>query len=112
MPWISSTELWRLKQGQYDARLIHDALASLQQAFVNLNQKVNTMSQVIDRLTASVTNLTTVDDSLVALVTNLAQTIRDNATDPKALNDLADKLDAESAKVSEAVTANTPAEQP
>lgn len=67
------------------------------------------MSAEIDRLTASVTSLTTVDDSLVALVGNLAQTIRDNATDPAALNALADKLDAESTKVADAVTANTPA---
>lgn len=67
------------------------------------------MSVEIDRLTASVTALTTVDDSLVALVGNLAQAIRDNASDPVALNALADKLDAESTKVAAAVTANTPA---
>lgn len=67
------------------------------------------LSAEIDRLTASVTALTTVDDSLVALVGNLAQAIRDNATDPAALNALADKLDAESIKVADAVTANTPA---
>lgn len=66
------------------------------------------MSAEIDRLTASVTALTTVDDSLVTLVANLAQTIRDNATDPAALNSLADKLDAEKQKVADAVTANTP----
>lgn len=70
------------------------------------------MSAEIDRLTASVTSLTTVDDSLVALVGNLAQAIRDNASDPAALNALADKLDAESTKVSDAVTANTPVQNP
>jgi methyl-accepting chemotaxis protein len=73
-----------------------------------INQRTIEMSAEIDRITASVTNLTTVDDSLVALVTNLAQTIRDNADNPAALNALADKLDAEKQKVSDAVTANTP----
>lgn len=67
------------------------------------------MSAEIDRLTASVTNLTTVDASLVTLVGNLAQLLRDSASDPAAINALADKLDAEAATVSQAVTDNTPA---
>ncbi len=87
--------------------------ANIERLLASLIRKLDHMeiklSAEIDRLTASVTNLTTVDDSLVALVTNLAQTIRDNATDPAALNALADKLDAESTKVADAVTANTPA---
>lgn len=74
-----------------------------------LLERTDKLSAEIDRLTASVTALTTVDDSLVALVGNLAQLIRDNAADPAALNSLADKLDAESAKVAAAVTDNTPA---
>lgn len=67
------------------------------------------MSQEIDRLTASVTNLTTVDASLVTLVGNLAQLLRESASDPAAINALADKLDAEAATVAQAVTDNTPA---
>lgn len=71
--------------------------------------KETTMSAEIDRLTASVTNLTTVDASLVTLVGNLAQLLRDSASDPAAINALADKLDAEAATVAQAVTDNTPA---
>lgn len=75
----------------------------------SIERKIDLMSAEIDRLTASVANLTTVDDSLVALVGQLAQAIRNNASDPAALNALADSLDTEAQKVSDAVTANTPA---
>lgn len=30
MPWISSTELWRLKRGNIDHTLVHDALVGIQ----------------------------------------------------------------------------------
>ena len=48
MPWISSTELWRLKQGNIDYKLVHDALASVQQALLNLNHRMNLMASSID----------------------------------------------------------------
>lgn len=89
-------------------RRLHDSLAGIQETLGYINQRIKSMSAEIDRLTASVTNLTTVDDSLVALVGNLAQLLRDSASDPAAITALADKLDAEAGKVSEAVTANTP----
>lgn len=69
-----------------------------------------TMSAVVERLTQSVTNLTSVTDSASALIASLAQEIRDNATDEAALRELADRLDSESAELSAAVTANTPAD--
>ncbi len=90
-------------------RLLAEGFNRIERLLETILEKENTMSAEIDRLTASVTALTTVDDSLVTLVGNLAQAIRDNATDPAALNSLADKLDAEASKVSTAVTANTPA---
>ena len=67
------------------------------------------MSAELDRLTASVAAEDTVIDSAVALINGLAQQIRDHANDPAALNALADDIDAKSAALSEAVTANTPA---
>jgi uncharacterized protein (UPF0264 family) len=69
--------------------------------------KLHNMSAELDRLTASVAAVQTQDDSIIALVQGLAQQIRDNATDPAALTALADSLDAESAKVAQAVTDNT-----
>ncbi len=59
MPWIGNNELWRLKQGQYDARLIHDALASIQQSLTNINQRLHIMANSIADLNAAVTDLTT-----------------------------------------------------
>jgi len=77
--------------------------------FLTIKNNSKNMSPELERLTASVQHLVTVDESLVALVGSLAQTIRDNANDPVALNALADSLDAEATNVAAAVTANTPA---
>lgn len=61
-----------------------------------------------DEVLAKVTALETANDSLIALAQGLAQEIRDNASDPVALQALADRLDTDTAKVVAAVTANTP----
>ena len=66
------------------------------------------MSAALDRLTTEVSETSTAVDSVLALVEGLAQQIRDAATDPVALNKLADELDAKQAAIAAAVTANTP----
>ncbi len=73
-------------------------------------KELKAMSAELDRLKASVAALTTSEKSLVALVKGLAQLIRDNATDPAALNAIADEIDADNAEIAAAVTENTPAE--
>ena len=70
------------------------------------------MSAQLDRLTASVASLKTVDESAAALLAGLAQQLRDAATDPTAINALADDIDADQAKLAAAVAANTPATAP
>lgn len=65
------------------------------------------MSAALDRLTTDVTAIRGAADSLIALVNGLAQIIRDNATDPAALNALADSLEAKVADINAAVAANT-----
>lgn len=67
-----------------------------------------TMSAELDRLTTEVAETKTAVASVLALVEGLAQQIRDNATDPVALNKLADDLDAAQQDIAAAVTANTP----
>lgn len=67
------------------------------------------MSAQLDRLTASVAGLKTVDESAAALLSNIAQQLRDAATDPAAINKLADDIDADNAALAAAITANTPA---
>jgi len=63
----------------------------------------------LNRLTAAVERDNTVNQSAITLLNNLSQLIRDNATDPAALNALADQLDAQQQALADAVTANTPA---
>jgi septal ring factor EnvC (AmiA/AmiB activator) len=71
-------------------------------------RKVGKMSAELDRLTTEVAETKTAVASVLALVEGLAQQIRDNATDPVALNKLADDLDAAQQDIAAAVTANTP----
>jgi hypothetical protein len=66
----------------------------------------------LTRLTAAVTNDATVNDSAETLITGLAEQLRAVAGDAAAVNALADALDAQSAKLATAVTANTPAAEP
>lgn len=65
------------------------------------------MSAELDRLTTDVANLRTVEDSAITLLQGLAAQIRDNANDPAALTALADSLEADTADLSAAITANT-----
>lgn len=80
------------------------------------------MSEVtdkVDALRAKVEAEETVEDSLLAAFSGLAQTVRDqaaaidannaaNSTAVTNLNALADKIDADSSKMADAVVANTP----
>lgn len=74
-----------------------------------LQGKIDTMATDLTRITASVAAVKDRDDSIIALVNSLAQQLRDNATDPAAINALADSLDADNQSVVDAVNANTPA---
>ena len=72
------------------------------------------MALTLDDLLTKVTNLTTVDDSLVALCQGLSEQLKAAiaANDPAKIQAVADALDAETAKITAAVTANTPAAPP
>lgn len=72
-------------------------------------EETQAMSDAVNRLQADITNLTSINQSAIALITGLAQQVRDNATDPAALNALADQLEASSSELASAVTANTTA---
>ncbi len=50
--------------------------------------------------------------SIIALVKGLAQQIRDNATNPAALQEMADKLDGVQTEIAAAVLENSPAPEP
>ncbi len=75
-----------------------------------IDKRTTTMATDLTRITSEVTEMSDAVDGAVALLGELAQMIRDNATDPAALNALADQLDSKGTELAEAVTANTPAE--
>jgi len=64
----------------------------------------------MDDLKAAVTRNTSVDDSVLALLQGISQQLKDaQATnDPQAIADVIAQLDANTQKMTDAVTANTP----
>ena len=77
---------------------------------IKLNKKVNTLMATIQELTAAVQRNTDIDDSVIALLNGIVQQLKDAQAmnDPAAIDALIVKLDANTAKMAEAVTANTP----
>lgn len=65
----------------------------------------------IQELTAAVDRNTDVDDSVLTLLEGIVQQLKDAqaSNDPKALDEVIAKLDANTKKMTDAVTANTPA---
>lgn len=74
--------------------------------------EIFTMASNVDTVIAKVTELETVNDSAIALLGQLAQEIRNNSTDQGALLELANRIDADKAKMADAIVANTPSEPP
>lgn len=70
------------------------------------------MTAALDRLTASISNLTAEDDKLLGILSTIAGEIRNNADDSAALSALADRVDAEVAKVQGGETAAQPPAAP
>lgn len=64
----------------------------------------------MDDLKAAVTRNTSVDDSVLALLQGISQQLKDAqaANDPQAITDIIAQLDANTQKMTDAVTANTP----
>lgn len=65
----------------------------------------------MDDLKAAVSRNTSVDDSVLALLQGISQQLKDAqaANDPQAIADVIAQLDANTQKMTDAVTANTPA---
>ena len=70
------------------------------------------MAADLGPLTAQVTASTSVDASAVTLITGLASQLVALKNDPVAIQALADQLNASSAALSAAITANTPVAPP
>lgn len=62
----------------------------------------------LDEILALVTQESTVDDSIIALLTQVVTELNASKNDPAKVQAIADGLNANIAKISAAVTANTP----
>ena len=85
--------------------------SSLKKILKRLKQgetQMGILQDKIEALKVEVSELTTVVNSAVTLITGLADLIRENATAPAQLEELAAGLDAQAATLAAAVTANTP----
>lgn len=60
-------------------------------------------------LEAAVTRNTDVDESVLTLIAGISQQLKDAQGDPAQIADIIAKLDANTQKMADAVTANTPA---
>lgn len=69
----------------------------------------NATQVALDNLTAKVTALTDADESAITLLKGLATIIRENAGNPAAIKAIADKVEAETVKLTDAINANTDA---
>lgn len=77
-----------------------------------LNKKVNKLMATMNDVLAAVERNTSVDDSVLAMLEGLSQQLKDAqaSNDPAAMDEVIRKLDANTQKMTEAVSKNTPAE--
>lgn len=76
----------------------------------DIKRTLKLMAANLDRITSEVEQMGDAADSAVALLQRLAQLLRESATDPAAIEALADDLDAKGSALAAAVVANTPAD--
>ena len=89
-----------------------DELRRLGGSIDALRGEIRHMAGELDALTREVAENKTVMESAAVLLASLSAQIRALATDPAALQKLADDLDANSNALAAAVEANTPATEP
>ncbi len=101
--------------GRDDEREVHVHVhmdAPLVALLQSLTQGVRTIMATLDDLVAKVAAISTVEDSVIALLTDIKARLDAaiaGGADPVKLQALSDAIDAQTAKLTDAVTANTPA---
>jgi len=93
----------------FRGRRIEKKLDTIISLLVDVRGKEVDMSAELDALTAQVQQTETLEESAITLITGLATQLTAAKEDPAAIQALADSLQAEAAKLSAAITANTPA---
>jgi hypothetical protein len=75
----------------------------------SVDRKLEAIMATLDDVVAKVTDIGTVEDSVITLLTSIKAQLDAAGQDPAKLQALSDALDAQKAKLTAAVTANTPA---
>lgn len=99
-----------LKQNQQFNTIVNrlDTIISLLSNIIN---KENTLMATLQNVTDAVAAESTVDDSIITLLNGIVQQLKDAQAsgDPAALDAVVAGIQANTAKIQSAVTANTPA---
>lgn len=79
-----------------------------------LIKRIERIMTKLDDLNAAVERNTAVDDSVITLLEGIVQQLKDanSSSDPAAIDKLIAQLDSNTQKMTDAVTRNTPVEQP
>lgn len=94
---------------QLPLRAVERRLERIEQALIVILERTKTMALDFFRLEAEIAENNDAIASAVALIQAVAQEIRDNAANQAKVAELADRLDAQSKVLADAVVANTPA---
>jgi hypothetical protein len=97
----------------------HYSIEAREEVLARLDALQSEIGLILDRqeiimatmadLEAAVTRNTDVDESVLTLLAGISQQLKDAQGDPAKIADVIAKLDANTQKMSDAVTANTPA---
>jgi predicted nucleic acid-binding Zn-ribbon protein len=100
----------RLDRIEAKTQQILDRQVEILALFSRVAEGVLVMSQELDTLTQQVKQNSDAEQSAITLLTKLSDLIKQNATDPAALNKLAADLKGSADQLAAAVVANTPAQ--
>lgn len=96
----------------WELQAVKAALLRVEEKFDGLQKGQQKMSVELDRLSEEVKEAKDVQTGASKLLGELSTLIRNNASDPVAMNKLADDLDASNQALAAAVLANTPGGPP
>jgi len=87
-------------------------LEHLHKLIHEINFKVDYIMATLQDVLAGVQQESDLDDSIITLLGNISQQLKDAQAqnDPAAIQSVIDQIDANKKKISDAVTANTPAQ--
>lgn len=94
---------------KYDVGLIKAQLTRIEMLLIEVVGKEKRMAATLDDLIAGVQQESTVDDSIIALLNNISAQLKAAGSDPAKIQQVNDAIQANIAKITAAVTANTPA---